>query len=891
MPTNNDLPPLPRRIWWPWDEPARRVGFYRAFHVVCPTHAGTAQATLHVSASGPFCAWLDDRWLPVPQGSLPPWRQMRRFEFALPPGPHALNILAASGDHGQPFLLACLDWPQPGGLARIGTDESWHAVIEPPLEWMPAIPEGASISSELVPPGQHAIEVDELDLLIEIDAWRYAFPPGMRIEVGDQERGNVPSPPKEQEPHADPPRKHARTSGNLLQDGRTAAFEFEAYPYDGVWAEPWGMPADAPDDFCRLSTGWQRWTDERLTRVSALHQGLTAAGTGVWAHEDGSLRMRPVAPMPQAPPELDNTRPPGRWHQVRESHSKQVNSWLDQYEARAPHAILDVGQDTFGRVRVRLKRGGPAILALTTGESVPEIHRYDRRSTDVFRLDNGGSFTTTPTGFRFAKLIALGTPHGMLDVEPLTVQHIRHPVEPAGRFTCSDPLLNRIWDACAHTLHLCMQNEIWDAIKRDQLPWMCELVTEALAAYHVFGDARLVRRSLAALAELGPAPARPLERQLYPGLQAVWKKEGGELNGVPTCTLWWVIGMADYVRYTGDRSLLVEYTPELLATLRHIVRHLGSDGLWHLRQNRNTEAWTPLSVSGCETCCHLLACLALSLGADMVASLGRLDAADYCSALWLRVVDAARRAWFGSDLQALQSAITDVGPGPRPQPVWDVPTGGHDIGPTHHAYAMAIRSGCLTPQEAAELFGRVQTSDPPYPMTYWHRYSDLEAAAQVGQIQWGLDCLRQHWGTALEAGMSTLWESFDPSWLGHDPHGMSIVTGENATYGGYRTSHCYGGATGPAAWLHRAVLGVVPVRDGFTAARFAPALGDLAWARGSIPTPHGPIHVSLQRRPGALPRAEIALPQAIELRIGEEVLRTWEIEEQRYAESEHRAGC
>jgi hypothetical protein len=163
-------------------------------------------------------------------------------------------------------------------------------------------------------------------------------------------------------------------------------------------------------------------------------------------------------------------------------------------------------------------------------------------------------------------------------------------------------------------------------------------------------------------------------------------------------------------------------------------------------------------------------------------------------------------------------------------------------------------------------------------MTYWHRYADLEAAAQVGQIQWGLDYMRKHWGSSLEAGMPTLWETFDPSWLAHnDPHGMSIVTNESATYGGYRTSHCHGGAAGPAAWLPRAVLGVIPSRDGFAAIRFAPALGDLDWARGAIPTPRGPIQVSLQRRPGALPKAEITLPLEIELQPGENTLSTWEI--------------
>jgi hypothetical protein len=257
----------------------------------------------------------------------------------------------------------------------------------------------------------------------------------------------------------------------------------------------------------------------------------------------------------------------------------------------------------------------------------------------------------------------------------------------------------------------------------------------------------------------------------------------------------------------------------------------------------------------------------------------------------MHMVDAARRAWFNSDLHALQSATPNASPRPYPQLMQQVPNEGQEKGPAHHAYAMAIRSGCLTAAEAAQMFRRTQVSDPPYPMTFWHRYADLEAAAQVGQIQWGLDYIRKHWGSAVQAGMTTFWETFDPSWSGQDPHGMSIVTGESATYGGYRTSHCHGVAAGPVAWLHRAVLGVTPTRDGFAAIRFTPALSDLEWARGTIPTPRGPIEVSLRRRPGARSKAELTLPPGISVEVSDPVRQAWEIEQVRRPESERAEHC
>ena len=47
-----------------------------------------------------------------------------------------------------------------------------------------------------------------------------------------------------------------------------------------------------------------------------------------------------------------------------------------------------------------------------------------------------------------------------------------------GSFHCSDALLERIWDVAAYTVHLNMQQYIWDGIKRDRLVWMGDLHPE-----------------------------------------------------------------------------------------------------------------------------------------------------------------------------------------------------------------------------------------------------------------------------------------------------------------------------------------------------------------------------------------------------------------------------
>jgi hypothetical protein len=199
------------------------------------------------------------------------------------------------------------------------------------------------------------------------------------------------------------------------------------------------------------------------------------------------------------------------------------------------------------------------------------------------------------------------------------------------------------------------------------------------------------------------------------------------------------------------------------------------------------------------------------------------------------------------------------------------------LGSTHHLQAMAIRSGVLSRDEAAQLFARGLAGDPPMSMTYWHRYADLDAARIVDQVQWGLSYIRRHWGQAVQVGMTTLWEAFDPAWMGDDPHGVSVIGAEFARYGGYLTSLCHGWSAGPAAWLHETVLGVRPALPGFAAVDFAPALGDLQWAEGTVPTPRGPITVSLRRVEGSRPSALLSLPPGIAARIPDHVGARWDL--------------
>lgn len=56
-------------------------------------------------------------------------------------------------------------------------------------------------------------------------------------------------------------------------------------------------------------------------------------------------------------------------------------------------------------------------------------------------------------------------------------------------------------------------------------------------------------------------------------------------------------------------------------------------------------------------------------------------------------------------------------------------------------------------------------------------------------------------------------------------------------------THAHGWSSTPTRDLVFYTLGVMPAEPGYAAARVAPRLGPLAWAKGTVPTPHGPITV------------------------------------------------
>jgi hypothetical protein len=109
----------------------------------------------------------------------------------------------------------------------------------------------------------------------------------------------------------------------------------------------------------------------------------------------------------------------------------------------------------------------------------------------------------------------------------------------------------------------------------------------------------------------------------------------------------------------------------------------------------------------------------------------------------------------------------------------------------------------------------------------------------------------------LDHGSSTGWESCD---LKPD--------------GGWRKpiiSRCHGWGGTASYLLPRYVLGVQPTAPGFSRVSIRPQLGDLAWAKGVVPTPHGEIRIEMDAKAGG----KVVVPAgiAVEASAGIEIVQ------------------
>ncbi len=413
------------------------------------------------------------------------------------------------------------------------------------------------------------------------------------------------------------------------------------------------------------------------------------------------------------------------------------------------------------------------------------------------------------TGFRFV-YIELLSPGTEWALKAAVGAMVYRDIPYRGNFSCSDPLLNRIYDVAAYTCHLNLQTMLWDGIKRDRLVWVGDTHPEMLTIRTVFGKNKTLEDSLWFAHKKAPLPQY--------------------MNGMPSYSLWWLLIIHDYYLATGDRDFINHFRRYALALIQQIADLIDENGehtlpAYFLDWPTNE---TPAARAGV----HGLLVLTMRAAADLASWYGNVQIK--------RMVE--------DKIQLLARHCPDC-----------------------HGAKQALAMQALAGLRDMAETGRQLVADGAKGMSTFMSYYILKVMSSHSMTD-ALRVLRDYYGGMLSMGATTFWEDFNIDWLQNAapidapvPAGKDDLHGDFGAfcYKGFRHSLCHGWSSGPVPFLAERVLGIQLHAPGCKKIIIKPDLGDLDWARGDFPTPMGNVHVEVTRQPDGSVKTTYTAPAGL----------------------------
>ena len=470
---------------------------------------------------------------------------------------------------------------------------------------------------------------------------------------------------------------------------------------------------------------------------------------------------------------------------------------------RSPQVLLDFGREVVGRIRLTSASDQPSDVVVQYGESEDEAIQGPYLGQDPIHLPPHETAYGPKSAFRYALVRFIRGEHQQYSV--LDLDGVAYPVNWQGSFESSDPLLNKAWAVGAYTAHLCMQDGIWDAPKRDRARWMGDLDVSGRTINDAFGDTFLMQQTLNAL--LGARPGQE------------------DVNSIPGYSAFWFTGEAQFYRTHDAKAQLEALHPSMVLLLHRMASELNGEDLFvNAEHGWPFVDWspelhddTPVARLGTQmefyAAFRQAAYLLHQVGDEQEAAFATQTAAAIDHAAQLHLLDAS-----GS------------------------------FGDRWQTNAYAVLSGVAKPSQYAAIWknalssvGHIKYND--LIVTPYYNYYVISAMAELGHRQAALDWIREYWGGMLQEGATSFWEGYMPNWYKHPFH-QSLQADEQS---GFNVSLAHGWSSGVTPWLTEQVLGISSTGPAFSTVQIRPDLIDLSYPKGAVPTPRGLLSVSINK--------------------------------------------
>ena len=505
--------------------------------------------------------------------------------------------------------------------------------------------------------------------------------------------------------------------------------------------------------------------------------------------------------------------PPSSYHLEREERQpvRQEEIPATTPDGFPSGTLYDFGRETFGYLKFHGLQGD-GTLRIYYGESREEaLDKEHCETLDVLECCESVATaelashisSLSSKAFRYVFVVT----EGYVTYDGVSMDYEYAPYDPqhTGSFRCSDDAINQIWDVAAYTMDLTTREFFMDGIKRDRWTWSGDAIQSYLMNYYLRFDIECVKRTIRQLRGKDPVTAH--------------------VNTIMDYTFYWFKSILDYYQYTGDADFIREMWPRMVTLMDYVLGRTNDEGM----AEGQADDWIfvdwvdfPMHKRGILCFEQILLCKALETMARCAKVLGIKTSYRVLSE---ELRNKVKQAFWSYEKKAYFHAIED---GVMNRQITKFPN------------MFAIIYGYAYEEQRREIMESVMLNPAIDPITTpYMRFYELETLCIDGLHAQVLQEMRDYWGGMLREGATSFWEKYVPTETG---------TQHLAMYGRpYGKSLCHAWGASPIYLLGKYYLGVRPTQPGYEEYEIRPALGDLEWMEGSVPTPHGMIHLRMDR--------------------------------------------
>lgn len=506
---------------------------------------------------------------------------------------------------------------------------------------------------------------------------------------------------------------------------------------------------------------------------------------------------------------------------------------------QAAEIVLDAGHLTTGYPELVFEGGAGRTVEVIYGECLLQMDERGDHRAPVKQVRDDWAFgdvhgyrdTVTLPGrlfvyepfhwrtFWFIKIRA------SVGDEPFVLKDIRYrfttyPQTLLATFESAVPDTEKMWETSWRSLQLCAHETYEDCPYYEQLNYIADSRLQALCSLVLAGERDLPRRTILLYRD----SVRP-DGLVHSRVPSV------EPQILPYFALIWILMVEDYWDYTGDRACVRSTLNVVDGVLWFFRERLRENGFvdqippWSMVDR--VPGWKggepPAIAAGASTYLTGLYVCALDAAIRLHAQAGEPVDAERWKLLVERLRGAIReQAWSEGDGLFLE------GPGRT------------EDGLSQHSQTMAILSGAATPEQGRRILERLTSDRALHRMKFMQSFYLARALEKAGgYAAFGTHVLKL-WRDAMAKHLSTWPEYPDPT-----------------------RSDCHAWSSWIAADFVTCVLGVRPLQPGFQQILIAPHTEVTGWARGSAPTPFGPVTVAWRKKADGKVRFQATAPHGV----------------------------